>query len=93
MTSAAKFIYILLVVGIEEELRRAYLEACRDLKQLDAIEMVYFHEEGTPTSTAWGHWSLSPNSLDDYFPCEDFSIEFRRSPQNIAFAQLEDGDW
>jgi len=84
---------LILVVGIEEELRRTYLEACRDLKQLDAIEVVHFHEDSIPTSTAWGHWSLSSDPLENDFSSDHFSIKFTRSPQNIAFAQLEDGDW
>jgi len=83
---------LILVVGIEEELRRAYLEVCHDLEQPDTIEAIHFHEDGTPTTTAWGHWSLSPDSLENEFSSEHFSIRFTRYPQNIAFAQLEDGD-
>jgi len=84
---------LILVVGIEEELRRTYFEAHCNSKQPDTNEVVYFHEDRIPVSTAWGHWSLSPDPMNTYFPNENFSVSFTRSPQNIAFAQLDDGDW
>jgi hypothetical protein len=49
-----------LVVGIEEDLRRASCDFPDHTKA--TVETLYFHEYAVPTSHQWGHWSFDADA-------------------------------